>query len=262
MELGLKGRRVLITGGSQGIGYTVAEGFLDEGCSVVIVSKNEGRLRSAIESLSKKWGRDRVSGKAIDLSLSGAAAALADAYSDTDILINNAGAIPSGDIFEVDEARWREAWDLKVFGYINLMRAMFAHMRDHPPKVILNVIGMGAERPQWRYVCGNAANVALNGVTKSLGGRSLDHGVRVLGVNPGAVETERVRTLLQSRAEKTFGDASRWREVLSSTLPHGRAAKTKEIADVVVFLASDRAAWVCGEVVNLDAGNIYRSDLF
>src|SRR5690349_16475796 len=259
MELGLKGRSVLITGGSQGIGYAVAEGFLEEGCSVVIASQNEERLQSAVERLSK---HGPVRGKAIDLSLPGAAAALADAYSDTDILINNAGAIPSGDIFEIDEARWREAWDLKVFGYINLMRAMFGHMRGHPPKVILNVIGMAAERPQWRYVCGNAANVALNGVTKSLGGRSLDHGVRVLGVNPGAVETERVRTLLQSRAEKLFGDASRWREVLASTQPHGRAATTKEIADVVVFLASDRAAWICGEVVNLDAGNIYRSDLF
>ena len=124
---------------------------------------------------------------------------------------------------------------LKVFGYINLMRAMFAHMRGRPPKVILNVMGMGADRPQWRYVCGNAGNVALNGVTKSLGGRSLDHGVRVLGVNPGAVETERMKTLLQSRAEKMFGDASRWREVMASTQPHGRAATTKEIADVVCF---------------------------
>jgi NAD(P)-dependent dehydrogenase (short-subunit alcohol dehydrogenase family) len=81
MELGLKGRRVLITGGSQGIGYSVAEGFLDEGCSVVIVSKNEERLRSAVERLSK-YGRDRVCGKAMDLSLPGAAATLADAYSD------------------------------------------------------------------------------------------------------------------------------------------------------------------------------------
>ena len=90
MELGLKGRRVLITGGSQGIGYGVAEGFLEEGCSVVIASKNEERLRSAMERLSK-YGQGRVRGKAIDLSLPGAAATLADAYSDTDILINNAG---------------------------------------------------------------------------------------------------------------------------------------------------------------------------
>jgi NAD(P)-dependent dehydrogenase (short-subunit alcohol dehydrogenase family) len=102
----------------------------------------------------------------------------------------------------------------------------------------------------------------LNGLTKSLGGRSLDHGIRVLGVNPGAVETERVRTLLKGRAEKMFGDATRWREVMAQTQPLGRAATTKEVADVVVFLASDRAAWICGEVVNHDAGNIYRSDLF
>jgi len=188
MELKLQGRRVLVTGGSQGIGYAVADGFLEEGCSVVIVAKNELRLQSAVERLSK-YGADRISSKALDLSCPGAASALADEYSDTDILINNAGAIPAGDIFEVDEARWRAAWDLKVFGYVNLIRAMYPHMRGRPPKVILNVIGMGAERPSWRYVCGNAANVALNGVTKSLGGRSLDHGVRVLGVNPGAVET-------------------------------------------------------------------------
>jgi 3-oxoacyl-[acyl-carrier protein] reductase len=97
MELGLKGRRALITGGSQGIGYAVAEGFLEEGCSVVIASQNEERLRSAVERLSK-YGRDKVSAKAIDLSRPGAAATLADAYSDTDILINNAGAIPSGGV--------------------------------------------------------------------------------------------------------------------------------------------------------------------
>jgi len=226
MELKLQGRRVLVTGGSQGIGYAVAEGFLEEGCSVVIVAKNESRLRSAVERLSKH-GADRISGKAMDLSSPGAASALADEYSDTDILINNAGAIPAGDIFEVDEARWRAAWDLKVFGYVNLIRAMFPHMQGRPPKVILNVIGMGAERPNWRYVCGTAANVALNGVTKSLGGRSLDHGVRVLGVNPGAVETERLQNIFKNQAQAQYGDASRWREVVKDQ-PLGRSAGPKE----------------------------------
>ena len=138
---------------------------------------------------------------------------------------------------------------------------MYPHMRGRPPKVILNVIGMGAERPSWRYVCGNAANVALNGVTKSLGGRSLDHGVRVLGVNPGAVETERLQNIFKNQAQTMFGDASRWREVVTDQ-PLGRSASPKEIADVVVFLASDRAGWICGEVVNLDAGNIYRHNQF
>ncbi|OFW15703.1 MAG: hypothetical protein A3H27_09630 [Acidobacteria bacterium RIFCSPLOWO2_02_FULL_59_13] len=165
-------------------------------------------------------------------------------------------------MFDVDEARWREAWDLKVFGYINLSRAMYRHMRGRPPKVICNVIGMGAERPQWRYVCGNAGNVALNGFTKSLGGRSMEDGIRVAGINPGAVETERLRNIFRGQAEKIFGDASRWKEVLSQNQPLGRAATPEEIADVVVFLASDRASWVCGEVVNVDGGRLYRENLF
>jgi 3-oxoacyl-[acyl-carrier protein] reductase len=260
MELGLKGRRVLITGGSQGIGYGVAEGFLEEGCSVVIASKNEERLRSAMERLSK-YGQGRVRGKAIDLSLPGAAATLADAYSDTDILINNAGAIPSGDIFEVDEARWREAWDLKVFGYINLMRAMYPRMRGKPPKVIVNVLGLGGEKPQWHYVCGNAANVALMGVTKSLGGRSIDDGIRVVGVNPGGVETERMIMIQRTRAQREFGDPERWREYFKDK-PLNRAATPDEIANVVLFLASDRASWVSGAVVPVDGGFLHRESWF
>jgi len=242
MELGLKGRRVLVTGGSQGIGYAVAKGFLDEGCNVVIVARNEERLHGAVERLGQGGGQ--VRGKAIDLARSGAAVALADEFPDTDILVSNAGAIPTGDIFEVDEARWRESWELKVFGYVNLSRAMYRHMRGKPPKVIANVIGMGAERPQWRYVCGNAANIALNGFTRSLGGRSIDDGIRVVGVNPGAVDTER------------------WREVLSDDVPLKRAATSQEIADVVLFLASDRASWVCGEVVNVDGGRLHRDNWF
>jgi 3-oxoacyl-[acyl-carrier protein] reductase len=261
MDLGLKGRRVLVTGGSQGIGYAVAKGFIEEGCTVVIAARNEERLRTAVGRLSQAGGC-RICAKAIDLARPGAAAALADEYRDTDILVNNAGAIPAGDIFEVDEARWREAWELKVFGYINLSRAIYRHMRGRPPKVIVNVIGVGAERPQWRYVCGNAANVALNGLTRSLGGRSIDDGIRVVGVNPGAVETERWRGIHMARAQKILGDASRWREVLSDDMPLKRAATPEEIANVVLFLASDRASWVCGEVVNVDGGKLHRDNWF
>ena len=261
MDLGLKGRRVLVTGGSQGIGYAVAKAFLEEGASVVIAARDPARLDDAVRRLLE-IGAGRIQAKSIDLAQPGAAAALADEFRDTDILINNAGAIPTGDIFEIDEKRWREAWELKMFGYINLSRAMYAHMRGRPPKVILNVMGMGAERPQWRYVCGNAANVALNGLTKSMGGRSIDDGIRVVGVNPGAVETERWRGIHMKRAEKILGDASRWREVLYPDQPLNRAAKPEEIADAVLFLASDRAAWICGEVVNIDGGRLHRDNWF
>jgi NAD(P)-dependent dehydrogenase (short-subunit alcohol dehydrogenase family) len=261
MKLGLEGRRVLVTGGSQGIGYAVARGLLAEGCRVVIAARGTARLESARASLERE-APGRVEAHAIDLAERGAPEALAEAHPDTDILVNNAGAIPTGGILEIDEARWRAAWDLKVFGYINMTRAMYRLMRGRPPKVIVNVIGTGAERPQWRYACGNAANIALNGLTRSLGGRSLDDGIRVVGVNPGAVDTERWRSIHRARAEAALGDPERWQEMLSRDRPEGRAATPDEIADVVVFLASDRAHWVCGEVVNIDGGALFRENSF
>jgi NAD(P)-dependent dehydrogenase (short-subunit alcohol dehydrogenase family) len=258
MDLGLKHRRVLVTGGSQGIGKAIARGFLAEGAEVVIVARDHERLEAAVAELAPTG---RITSRALDLSQRGAPETLADAYPETDILVNNAGAIPSGDIFSIDEARWREAWDLKVFGYVNLMRAMYRHMRGRPPKVIVNVLGLGGEKPQWHYVCGNAANVALMGVTESLGGRSIDDGIRVVGVNPGGVETERMITNRKKRAERELGDAARWRELFKDD-PLQRAATTEEIADVVLFLASDRASWITGTVVRVDGGFLRRDGWF
>jgi len=260
MELGLAGRRVLITGGSRGIGFAVAEGFLTEDAHVVIAARDETRLDHAAAALAK-IGRGHIETTSVDLTQPGAAEALAAAYPETDILVNNAGAIPIGDIFEVDEARWRTAWDLKVFGYVNMTRAMYARMRGRPPKVIVNILGTGADKPQWRYACGTPANIALLGLTKALGGRSIDDGIRVVAVSPGAVETERWRAIHMQRALEQFGDASRWREALLDQ-PRSRAAQVEEIANVVVFLASDRASWICGEIINVDGGRLYREQWF
>ena len=260
MELGLQDRRVLVTGGSQGIGLAVARGFLQEGAKLTIVARDERRLEHAAAELSRV-GDGAVTARSADLAQRGVPEAIADEFSDTDILVNNAGAIPTGDIFAVDEAAWRAAWDLKVFGYINLMRAMYAHMRHKGPKVIVNVLGLGGERPQWRYVCGNAANVALAGVTKSLGGRSIDDGIRVVAVNPGAVDTERMIGLQKARAARELGDAERWRELLADK-PLQRAAAPEEVANVILFLASDKASWVSGAVVPVDGGFLHRQDWF
>ncbi len=264
MELGLDGRNVLVTGGSQGIGLAVARGFLAEGARVTIVARDQARLACAAAELSQAAGTE-VRTTSTDLAQSGAAQALADEFPDTDILVNNAGAVPTGDIFAVDEARWRAAWDLKVYGYVNLMRAMYAHRKrkgeNERPKAIVNVLGIGGERPQWRYVCGNAANVALAGVTKSLGGRSIDDGIRVVAVNPGGVETERMVAIQQARAARELGDAGRWREFFADK-PLQRAASPEEVANVILFLSSDKASWVSGAVVPVDGGFLNRHDWF
>src|SRR5690606_449637 len=113
-----------------------------------------------------------------------------------DILVNCAGAIPRGRLNELDEARWRDAWELKLFGYINLSRSVYGRMAGRGSGVILNIIGVGGERPTAEYIAGSTANAALMAFTRALGGESVDHGVRVLGINPGLVATDRMVTLL------------------------------------------------------------------
>ena len=119
--------------------------------------------------------------------------------------------------------------------------------------MIVNVIGLAGERPDTNYIAGSVGNSALIAFTRALGSHSLDDGVRVVGINPGPVQTDRIVALLQARAQREKGDSSRWGDYLEA-LPLGRAAKPEEVADLVVFLASERASYLCGSVVTLDGG--------
>jgi NAD(P)-dependent dehydrogenase (short-subunit alcohol dehydrogenase family) len=259
MDLGLGGKRVLITGGSRGIGFAVARGFLGEGASVVIAARDPERLAAARRELTAR-AQGPVETVAADLAAPGAAEKLAAAHPAIDILVNNAGAIPGGDILAIDEAKWRAAWDLKVFGYINLARAAFRRMQERRQGVIVNVIGLGGESHSYGYVAGAAGNAALMSFTQALGSRGPDHGVRVVGVNPGLVETDRMTFLMRTRAERELGDPDKWRLLLPKLdLPFGRPASAEEVANVVVFLASERASYVSGSVVRIDGGGLHRA---
>ncbi len=252
MELGLVGKTVLITGASKGIGRAVAESFAAEGCNVVLAA----RTQSALEDTQAQM-RDRynvgVAIKAIDLSQLGSAASLAGEFPDVDILVNNAGAIPGGPIDAINEPIWREAWQLKVFGYINLSREYFARMAKRKAGIIANVIGLAATRPMFDYIAGTTGNAALVAFTKALGSKSVDSDVRVFGVNPPSTSTDRLITLSRTRAQQQFGDPERWQETLKG-LPFGRPATPQEIADMVVFMSSDKAGYVSGVVLDIDAG--------
>jgi len=198
---------------------------------------------------------------ALDLSRSENVATLVAATGTPDILVNNAGAIPGGDLQSVDETRWRTAWDLKVFGYINMSRAYYAAMQKRGHGVIVNVTGLAADRLDSGYIAGSTGNAGLNAFTRTLGSYSLEHGIRVLAVSPGAVETERLVTLMRARAADKLGDAERWREFVKG-LPLGRPATVEEIANVVVFAASDRASYLSGIVITVDGGHNARGGAF
>ena len=144
MDLKLAGKTALITGGSKGIGRAAAEILAGEGCNLIIVSRSADALATAKAAIVQK-ANVRVDTVAADLSDSANVDQLARDYPDIDILVNNAGAIPGGTLLNVDEATWRKAWDLKVFGYVNMCRAFYAAMQKRKRGVIVNVVGNAAD---------------------------------------------------------------------------------------------------------------------
>jgi 3-oxoacyl-[acyl-carrier protein] reductase len=250
MELGLRGRKALITGASRGIGRACAEVLAGEGCDVVLVSRTAADLHAARAKITAQYNV-AVRCFPLDLSDGRSVDTLAAECPDTDLVINNAGAIPRGTIAEMDEARWRAAWDLKVFGYINMTRRFYALMAERKQGVIINIIGAAGENVQSNYITGSAGNASLMAFARAMGG------LRVVGINPGPVETDRMVTRLRREALAQFGDAERWRE-LTKGMSFGRAATPEEIAWMAAFLASDKSAYTTGTIVTVDGGGTSR----
>jgi NAD(P)-dependent dehydrogenase (short-subunit alcohol dehydrogenase family) len=250
MDLGIRGRTALVTGGSKGIGLACARRFAAEGCNVHIVARSAEALAAAKAELDRHGVA--VHTHAVDLRDGGAVKRLAAACAGADILVNNAGDIPGGSIFDVDEARWRHAWELKVFGYVNLTRELLGAMKARGSGVIVNVIGMAGEKPSFDYICGATANAGLAAFTKGLGAKTPEFGVRVLGVHPPATRTDRIVSLVKTVAKNRYGDESRWEEVLADG-SFGRVIEPEQVADTVAFLASPRAGELSGVMLNLGA---------
>ena len=248
MKLALQGKSVLITGASRGIGAAMARAFASEGCDLHLVARTGEDLDATSRSIEEDFAVP-VTQHLADVSVGESVKHLVALSGTADVLVNNAGAIPPGDLEVVDEATWREAWDLKVFGYINMARAFYARMKDRGHGVIINVIGNRGEHFDANYIAGTTGNAALMAFTRALGGASLDHGVRVVGINPGDVKTDRLVFFLRRSAAEQLGDENRWHELLT---PH--TAEPDEIAQTAVFLASDRASKITGSVITVDGG--------
>jgi NAD(P)-dependent dehydrogenase (short-subunit alcohol dehydrogenase family) len=253
MDLRLTGQRVLVTGASKGIGLAVADAFAAEGAKLVLVARDRAQLEAARDTLAAQTAAADIALAVADLSDRNAAARLAQDHPDVDVLVNNAGAIPAGSLLAMDDATWRAAWDLKLFGYIAMCRAFYTGMKARGQGVIVNIIGISSMTRDPNYICGATANAALTAFTQSLGSTSHADGIRVVGLSPGPVSTERLMQLNRAKAERQWGDASRHAELLQGN-PFGRAARPQEIAQAVVFAASPAASYTSGTVMVVDGG--------
>ena len=252
MDLQLSGKRALITGGSKGIGRATAEVLAEEGMDLVLVARSADVLEATAQSI-RASRQVQVQTIAADLSQDSEVLRVAQAAGEVDLLVNNAGAIPPGTLLSVDNDTWRKAWDLKVFGFISLCRQIYPQMAARKSGVIVNVIGAAGEKFPPAYIAGAAGNASLMAFTRALGHASQKDGIRVVGINPGATETERQTMLLKHRAQTELGDPERFRELLA-TNPFGRIASAAEIGYAVAFLASPRSGYTTGTILTIDGG--------
>src|SRR6059058_469828 len=181
MDLGLKGKSVLVTGGSKGIGLACAKAFAAEGCRLHLAARDKDRLAQAARSL----GGD-VKLHSVDL--------------------------------RDPTALRRLAEELKVYGFINLTRELYTRMKARKSGVIVNVIGMAGETHPFEYICGATANAGLAAFTKAMGKGSREHGVRVVGLHPPSTRTDRIITLMKTAAKAKWGDESRYEELMGSVI--------------------------------------------
>jgi NAD(P)-dependent dehydrogenase (short-subunit alcohol dehydrogenase family) len=252
MDLKLNGQKVLITGASQGIGEGLALAFAREGCDLHLTARSEQKLETLKGEIEQQH-KVMVTTTAIDMTRDGAPEQIVADAGEVDILVNNAGVIPSGTIFDVGPEQWRQGWALKGFGYADMMRLVYPRMKARGSGVILNNIGNGGEVCDPQYVAGAAGNASIMAMTRALGGRSLDDNIRVIGVNPGPVDTTRIYSMLRKFAANTLGDEARYPELLEK-YPLTRPARIHEITDLFLFLASFRSGYTSGTIVTVDGG--------
>ncbi|MGH7934877.1 MAG: SDR family NAD(P)-dependent oxidoreductase [Candidatus Binataceae bacterium] len=256
MELGLDGKIAIVTGGSKGIGRATALGLAAEGASVLICARGKEALDETVAAARAKEGgeveamsADLTDGRAIkDVVARGLAR-----FGRVDILVNNAGSARPGEFLELDDEAWMTDWTLKFFGYVRMAREVFPHMRRQKGGVIVNVIGAGGLNPRGSYMIGGAANAALNHFTKALADEGAGHGVRVVGVNPGPILTERLLKMRGGLSPATAADPAD--EAFKRMTPLGRVGTSEEVADLVMFLVSARAGFIHGANITIDGGS-------
>lgn len=259
MDLRLTGQHVLVTGGSRGIGLACALEFLREGARVSIAGRNPEHLQKARAQLKQQTGAD-VAIHAADLSDAQAALALVDAVEreggPVHILVNSAGAAKLTPFAELSPQAWQAAMQAKFFSYINVTDPLIKRMGARGHGAVVNVVGMGGKVATIHHLAGGSANAALMLSTVGLAAAYAPRGVRVNAVNPALTLTERAAASISADARQRNVPEEEALRQAQSRAPLGRLAKPEDIADVVVFLASPRAAYVTGVVMSMDGAAV------
>ena len=258
MDLGLKGKVAVITGGSAGIGLAVAEGLAAEGVAVLLAARQADRVREAAAGVAGKHGV-RAVGVACDLATAAGAdqliAAVEREFGGADILINNAGTGSNETIMEAPDAKWQAYWELHVMAAVRLARGLVPFMRQRGGGVILHNASICASQPLWYEPIYNVTKAALVMFSKTLATEVIKDKIRVNAINPGLILTgDWIKTAKQLTADKGGDWQGYLQGVAHEHAPIDRFATAEELANFFVFLCSERASYSVGSTYFVDGG--------
>ncbi len=256
MELGLKGRVALVAAASRGLGRAAAHALAREGASLFICSRTPRAIEAAQEmaeetgaevdacvaDVSTPMGRDILFRRAMDC------------FGRVDILVTNAGGPPAGDFMEFDDSSWYEAFDLNFMSVVGLARWAIPGMKERGWGRIITITSIAVKQPIQGLVLSNAVRTGVVGLVKTLSKELAPHGITVNNVCPGYTETERLKELSDTIAGKEGVSPDQVSRRWCSQIPAGRLGRPGELADLIAFLASERAAYITGASIPVDGG--------
>jgi len=263
MDLKLKGKRALVTGSSQGLGYATALGLALEGCVVAINSRDADKISAAAAKISSDTGT-RVLGLVGDLEDPDVPTRLvneADRLLDgLDILVTNAGGPPAGAFESFDEAAWQKALDLTLMSHVRLIKAALPFLRRSDSASVLTITSITVKQPIPNLVLSNSIRAATVGLTKSLALELGRDGIRFNSILPAWTDTERVKELVTFRAKHNKTTVAAEIEKQAQDSPLGRIGTPEEFANAAVFLVSPAASYITGVMLSVDGG-LYKGTL-
>jgi 3-oxoacyl-[acyl-carrier protein] reductase len=260
MDSGLKNRVAVVAASSQGIGRATAEGFAAEGCRVAMCARNEATLTQAAEAIRKRYGVE-VLAEAFDVTqapaVHGFVEEVAARFGGVDICVTNAGGPPAKGFLAASNEEWQRAVELNFLSTVYFAQEVIPHMQKKKWGRIVTITSITTKQPVADLVLSNAVRAAVVGLVKSLANEFGKDGILVNNVGPGYTATDRLKDLAASRSKASGKTQQEIFEGWASDAPLKRLGEPREVADTIVWLASERASYITGQTILVDGG-IYK----
>jgi 3-oxoacyl-[acyl-carrier protein] reductase len=255
MDFGLKGKRAIVMAASRGLGYASALGLAREGCHLVICSRDRARIDAAAENIRTSTGA-RVKALVVDVSTAAEAKRLVDTavleYGGLEVVVHNAGGPPAGETLAMTEEQWQKAFEQNLLSFVRIVSAATPEMKKAGYGRILTIASSSIKQPIPNLSLSNAFRAGVWGIAKTMSRELAPHGILINVIAPGRIDTERIAELDQANATKSGKPVDEIRKASVAQIPLGRLGRPEELANLVVFLASEPASYITRQAFMVD----------